>query len=72
MRRRLNSVIPACASGGLPTLPDQYPLAKGDDYTSSFLNIQCYDGLKVNAILNEIDGKNHDGTAGAPVPKSSA
>jgi hypothetical protein len=24
----------------------------------SFQNIQCYDGLKVMAILNEIDGKN--------------
>jgi arylsulfatase A-like enzyme len=40
----------------------------GDDYTGSFLNVQCYDGLKVNAILNEIDGKNHDGTAPAPMP----
>jgi len=43
----------------------------GDDYTGSFLNVQCYDGLKVNAILNEIDGKNHDGTALAPMPASS-
>lgn len=30
-------------------------------WTNSFQNIQCYDTLKVNAILNEIDGKNHDG-----------
>jgi hypothetical protein len=43
-------------------------VAAGDDYTGSFLNIQCYDGLKVNAILNEIDKKNHDGTAPAPEP----
>ncbi len=37
-------------------------------YTGSFQDIQCYDGLKVNAILNEIKGRNHDGTARAPVP----
>ena len=31
-------------------------------WTNSFQNIQCYDTLKVNAILNEIVGKNHLGT----------
>jgi hypothetical protein len=30
-------------------------------WTDSFQNIQCYDTLKVNAILNEIEGKTHDG-----------
>jgi hypothetical protein len=30
-------------------------------WTNSFKNIQCYDTLKVNAILNEIEGKTHDG-----------
>lgn len=30
-------------------------------WTNSFQNIQCYDTLKVNAILNQIDGKNHNG-----------
>ncbi|WP_348260741.1 alkaline phosphatase family protein [Telmatobacter sp. DSM 110680] len=30
-------------------------------WTNSFQNIQCYDTLKVNAILNEIDGKTHSG-----------
>lgn len=30
-------------------------------WTNSFLNIQCYDTLKVNAILNEIQGKTHNG-----------
>jgi hypothetical protein len=58
--------ISECLSGGVPTLPDQSVI--GDDYNGSFQNIQCYDGLKVSAILNEIDGKNHDGTAPAPVP----
>ncbi len=37
-------------------------------WTNSFQNIQCYDQLKVNAILNQINGKTHLGTAAAPVP----
>jgi Type I phosphodiesterase / nucleotide pyrophosphatase len=37
-------------------------------WTDSFQNIQCYDTLKVNAILNEINGKTHDGAARAPTP----
>jgi hypothetical protein len=37
-------------------------------WTDDFQDIQCYDTLKVNAILNEIDGKTHLGNANAPVP----
>jgi hypothetical protein len=37
-------------------------------WTNSFQNIQCYDTLKVDAILNWIDGKNHLGTKRAQVP----
>ncbi|MGB6940989.1 MAG: alkaline phosphatase family protein [Bryobacteraceae bacterium] len=37
-------------------------------WTNSFQNIQCYDTLKVNAIVNEIDGKNHLGTKRTQVP----
>lgn len=37
-------------------------------YTDSFQEIQCYDTLKVNAIVNEIDGKNMLGSKNAPVP----
>jgi hypothetical protein len=37
-------------------------------WTNSFQNIQCYDTLKVNAILHEIDGKNHLGTKTTQVP----
>ena len=37
-------------------------------WTDSFTNIQCYDALKVNAILNQISGKTHDGSKHAPVP----
>src|SRR5262252_10943706 len=42
--------------------------AQTGSWTDSFQNIQCYDTLKVNAILNEINGKTHDGTHEAPVP----
>jgi hypothetical protein len=44
-------------------------VASGNDWTTDFQAIQCYDQLKVNAILNEIDGKTHLGTADAPVPE---
>ncbi|ARN82234.1 alkaline phosphatase family protein [Methylocystis bryophila] len=55
------------------TLPDGTacsPLPDGvtSDYTGGFKNIQCYDTLKVNAILNQIHGKRHDGSKPAPVP----
>lgn len=40
----------------------------GGDWTTSFKDIQCYDQLKVNAVLNWINGKTHLGTAKAPVP----
>jgi type I phosphodiesterase/nucleotide pyrophosphatase len=64
----VHGAFPALIPSGCNPLPDQFAVAADDDYTGSFLNIQCYDGLKVNAILNEIAGKNHDGTAKAPVP----
>jgi len=37
-------------------------------WTNSFQNIQCYDTLKVDAILNEIDGKDHLGLKQTQVP----
>jgi hypothetical protein len=60
---------------GLPTvtgcnpLPDQTAVSSSNAWTDSFANIQCYDSLKVHAILNEIDGKDHSGTSPRPVPK---
>jgi len=48
-----------------PNLPD--PTHTGD-WTKSTFNIQCYDQIKVNAILNQIDGKTSDGSKSAPVP----
>jgi len=49
-------------------LPDKAAFLAGDDYTGSFQNIQCYDSLKVQGILNQIDGMTHNGKAWAPVP----
>ena len=37
-------------------------------WTNSFQNIQCYDTLKVNAIVNEIKGKDHLGLKTTAVP----
>ena len=53
---------------GCNPLPDQNSVNNGDDYTGSFQNIQCYDALKAQAILNEIDGKTHNGSANTMVP----
>ncbi len=46
----------------------QDPGADLSAWTNSFQNIQCYDTLKVNAILNWIDGKDHLGTKTTKVP----
>jgi len=40
----------------------------GDDWTTDFNAIRCYDQLKVNATLNQIHGRTHLGTNKAPVP----
>jgi hypothetical protein len=44
------------------------PHAAGDDWTTGFAAIRCYDQLKVKAVVNEINGMNHLGTKTAPVP----
>ena len=49
-------------------LPDQTAVSSSNSWADSFPNIQCYDSLKVQAILNEIDGLNHDGSATRRVP----
>jgi hypothetical protein len=48
------------------TIPD--PTADLSAWTNGFHNIQCYDTLKVNAIVNEIDGKDHLGLKTTKVP----
>ncbi len=65
-----STVIPlpgVTTATGLSCAPVLDPSQTGA-WTDSFLNIQCYDTLKVAAILNEIDGKHHDGAGLAPVP----
>ena len=52
--------VPSCH-----TLPDT---TATDDWTVSFQNIQCYDKLHVQAIVNEINGRNHDGSRITQVP----
>lgn len=67
----INSTVVALPGVSTPTgiscssIPD--PGSDTSAWTNSFQNIQCYDTLKVNAILKEIDGKTHDG-ASAKVP----
>ncbi|MGA2410444.1 MAG: alkaline phosphatase family protein, partial [Candidatus Binataceae bacterium] len=65
-----STVIPlnVTTPGGLNCNPIPDSTADLSAYTNSFQNIQCYDTLKVNAIINEIDGKTHNGSSGAPVP----
>ncbi len=53
---------------GLSCAEVRDPAADLSSWTNSFANIQCYDTLKVNAILREIDGWNHLGTAKTQVP----
>ncbi|HWZ44955.1 MAG TPA: alkaline phosphatase family protein [Candidatus Saccharimonadales bacterium] len=47
------------------TIPDP---AKTADWTKSTLNVTCYDEIKVNSIVNQIDGFTHDRSRRAPVP----
>jgi hypothetical protein len=46
---------------GCNPLPDQTAVASSNAWTDSFQNIQCYDSLKVKAVLNWIDGLTHSG-----------
>ncbi len=68
----INSIVIALHGVTTPTGVSCNPIRDpGSDltaWTNSFQNIQCYDTLKVNAILNEIDGKNHLGTKQTQVP----
>ena len=48
------------------TIPDT--TADQTAWTNSFTNIQCYDTLKVSAVVNWIYGRDHDNAHNAPVP----
>jgi arylsulfatase A-like enzyme len=53
---------------GCNPLPDQTAVAQSNAWTDSFANIQCYDSLKVQAVVNEANGLTHDGKHPAPTP----
>jgi len=59
--------LPVTTATGMACTPIPDP-GSVSDYTGSFKNIQCYDQLKVNAILNQIDSKHSDGRPTVPVP----
>jgi len=59
--------LPVTTALGMKCDPIPDPSQLGA-YTDSLQNIQCYDTLKVDAILNQIDGKTHNGSQSAPVP----
>jgi arylsulfatase A-like enzyme len=44
------------------------PLKKVNDYTTCMPAIMAYDDVKVQAVINEIDGRTSDGSKKAPVP----
>jgi hypothetical protein len=60
--------VPIPQVAGCNPLPDPAHAGSGFAWTDSFANIRCYDTLKVQAILNQIDGKDHTGTLNRPVP----
>jgi hypothetical protein len=71
-----SNVIPLTEAGGAPfrtVFGDDCSVVDpaAGDWTTSFKEIRCYDQLKVNAVLNWINGKTHLGDAklprGAPV-----
>ncbi len=57
---------------GLPTVPGCTTVVdtKADltAWTNSFQNIQCYDSLKVQTVINWIDGLYHDGSRATQTP----
>jgi Type I phosphodiesterase / nucleotide pyrophosphatase len=57
----------------LPQFPGCAPLpyadpTPDDGWTNSFADIQCYDSLHVQAVINQIDGYNHDRSRKVGVP----
>ena len=60
-----SNVVPLPGVPGCTSVPD--PTNTGS-WTDSFDNIKCYDTLKVQAILNEINGRDHTGAVKRPVP----
>lgn len=64
----INSIpvaLPQFAGCGVVPFADPTP---DDGWTNSFDDIKCYDMLHVQAVINQIDGYNHDRTAKVGVP----
>jgi hypothetical protein len=64
----INSIpvpLPQFHGCGKVAFPDPTP---DDGWTTSFDNIKCYDLLHVQAVLNQIDGFNHDHSKWVGVP----
>jgi hypothetical protein len=51
-----------------PEINSNAPAPFTGDWTQDNAATQQYDGYKVQAVVNEIDGKDHSGTKTAPVP----
>ncbi|WP_321886464.1 alkaline phosphatase family protein [Paraburkholderia bannensis] len=49
-------------------LDDPASAARAQKITGSLARTEAYDAMKARALVNEIDGRNHDGSAAAPVP----
>ena len=69
----INSIVVALPGVRTPEgldcskIPD--PTSDLTAWTNSFKNIQCYDTIKVTAVVNEIYGRDHANTRSAPVPE---
>jgi hypothetical protein len=64
----INSIpVPLPQFAGCAPVPFADP-TPDDGWTNSFDDIKCYDQLHVQAVINQIDGYNHDRTAKAGVP----
>jgi hypothetical protein len=65
----INSIPVALPSvQGCNPLPDPANATPSNAWTDSIANIKCYDSLKVNAVLHQIDGMDHSGTHHTGVP----
>ncbi|MEA3182833.1 MAG: hypothetical protein QOI59_6356 [Gammaproteobacteria bacterium] len=64
----INSIpVPLPQISGCGVVPFADPTAD-DGWTNSFADIRCYDSLHVQAIINQIDGYNHDRSKKVGVP----
>jgi hypothetical protein len=64
----INSIpVPLPQFAGCAPVPFADP-TPDDGWTNSFDDIKCYDLLHVRAVINQIDGYNHDRTAKVGVP----